>query len=148
MAMGQIIWEIPVHNHYMDLLYEQVFRQAINLGPALCAPVGGPYPLTREQFSLNGEGNLCHYNDLLIRGCDEVQREQALALLLEAGTRLADMPQARAAAKAYHEADTQTSRVRALRSEFLNSGLDPESRCAECRPWFQALGVPSKDLGG
>ena len=137
-----------LHNHYIDLIYDQVFRTAVNVGPALSAPVGGPLPLTREQFSLNGEGNLCHYNAQLIRGGAAAEREQALALLLEAHTRLADIPQALAAGRAYQEADTQTSQVRALRSEFLNSGLDLDSRCEECQPWYQALGVRSKGLGG
>jgi hypothetical protein len=137
-----------LHNHYIDLIYDQVFRTAVNVGPALSAPVGGPLPLKREQFSFNGEGNLCHYNALLLRGCAAAEREQALALLLEAHTRLSDIPQALAAGRAYQEADTQTSQVRALRSEFLNSGLDPDSRCEECQPWFQALGVQRKGLGG
>lgn len=137
-----------LHNHYIDRIYDQVFRTAVNVGPALSAPVGGPLPLTREQFSLNGEGHLCHYNALLIRGGAAAEREQALALLLEAHTRLSDIPQALAAGRAYQEADTQTRQVRALRSEFLDSGLDPDSRCEECQPWYQALGMRGKGLGG
>ena len=64
-----------IHNHYLDKLYDQVFQTVINVGLALSGHVGRPVPLTRDQFALNGEGNLCHYNDLLIRGCDETRRE-------------------------------------------------------------------------
>ena len=60
-----------LQNRYMDILYDQVFRTAVNQGQALSAPIGGPPPLTPDQFPLDPEGNLCHFNDLLLQGCTE-----------------------------------------------------------------------------
>lgn len=138
-----------LHNHYIDLVYDQVFRTAVNAGPALFAQIGGPPRLERTQFFPDAEGNLCRYNDLLIRGCDEVQRKKAICLLLNAHTLLSGMPQATTAGQAYHEADALTSQVRGMRVDFLKSGLepDPNQSCEECRNWFRALGIESTGPG-
>jgi hypothetical protein len=118
---------------YVDHLYEKLFRRVSGL-PA--------YEIDTDGLRITSELNVNLYNETLVVGCNKGQRDRAIHFLREGSGKLSETPVAKAAGEAYRHADDTTQELKIALARFLQlAGPTPETRCEECKSWFEKLGV-------
>jgi len=129
-----------LHNYYIDMIYNQVFRNACGLSPV---------PMEQNRLTCNLEDRGLYFEDHLVAiGCDKQGEGEALRLLFNRQTDFAVIAEAKPAGEAYRQVDEQSQVLKGALARFLQlSGSTPDTRCAVCKPWFEALGVTNEGPG-